>query len=140
MQPRLLLRIAAGAILVFDLGHTLGGMVFGKSRGVEEDTLLGLLGAYHFDVMGSSRSHHDFYVGEGWYLSATLTAMIVICWVLSNSTTESSALVRRVSLVVALFFAISTALCAVFFFAAPMVASAVASAACGAAWWRLRDA
>ena len=140
MQPRILLRIAAVAIAIFELGHTLGGMILAKSRGPDEDALLGSLAAYRFDVMGSMRSHHDFYLGEGWYLSAALATMIVMCWQLSNSTAESPALVRRLSLVIAVFFAASAALCAAFFFAAPLATSVIASAACGAAWWRLRSA
>jgi hypothetical protein len=61
-------------------------------------------------------------------------------WLLSNATTESPRLVRRLSLVIAVFFAAATALCASFFFVAPLVASVVAAAASGAAWWRLRNA
>ncbi len=138
MKAKILLRIAAVAIAIFDLGHTVGGMILGKSRGPEEDAILASLAAYRFDVMGSTRSHHDFYLGEGWYLSAALTTMIVMCWLLSNSTAESPALVRRLSLVIAAFFAMSAGLCAAFFFAAPLATSVIASVACGAAWWRLR--
>jgi hypothetical protein len=140
MQPKILLRIAAVAITLFALGHTLGGMIFAESRGPEEEALMAALAAFRFDVMGSMRSHHDFYVGEGWYLSAALVAMIAVCWQLSSSARESPALVSRLSLVLALFFAASAALSAAFFFAAPLVTSLVASAACGAAWWRLRGA
>ncbi|HEV8245997.1 MAG TPA: hypothetical protein VGP93_09525 [Polyangiaceae bacterium] len=139
MQPKILLRISAVAITVFWLGHTVGGMLLGKSRGPAEDALLAALAAYHFDVMGSTRSHHDFYIGEGWYLSAALVSMIVMCWLLSNATLESPALAARISLVIALFFAASVALCAAFFFVAPLATSAVASLACAAAWWRLRS-
>jgi len=140
MQPRILLRIAAAAVAVFDLGHTVGGMILGKSRGAEEDALMALLANYRFDVMGSSRSHRDFYLGEGWYLSAALTTMIVMCWLLSNSASESPVLVGRLALVIAAFFAISAALCGLFFFAAPLVMSGIAAAACAGAWWRLRKA
>jgi hypothetical protein len=141
MQPKILLRSAAVAIAVFELGHTLGGMLLAKSHGPEEDALLATtLAAYHFDVMGSTRSHHDFYVGEGWYLSATLAAMLVICWQLSNATLESPALVRRLSLVLALSFATSAALCALFFFVAPLATSVIAALACAAAWSCLRAA
>jgi hypothetical protein len=140
MQPKILLRIAAAAILLFELGHTLGGMIFAESHGAEEDALMAALAAYRFDVMGSTRSHHDFYVGEGWYLSAALAAMLVICWQLSRSTVESPVLVGRLSLVLAVFFAASAALSATFFFVAPLVTSVVAALACGAAWWRLRGA
>src|SRR5688572_29149887 len=118
MQPKILLRIAAIAVAIFDLGHTVGGMLLAESRGPTEDALMAALASFHFDVMGSTRSHHDFYVGEGWYLSATLTALLVICWLLSNSAQESPKLVGRLSLVLALFLATSAALCAAFFFAA----------------------
>jgi hypothetical protein len=138
MQPKILLRVAAVAIGIFWLGHTVGGMLLAKSRGPAEDAVMASLAAYRFDVMGSVRSHHDFYVGEGWYLSAALAVMIVMCWQLSTSSLESPRLVGRLSLVIALFFATSAALCAAFFFAAPLVMSVIASAACGAAWWRLR--
>jgi hypothetical protein len=140
VQPKILLRIAAAASLVFALGHTFGGMIFAQSHGPEEDELLASLAAYHFDIMGSSRSHQDFYRGEGWYLSAALAALIVICWLLSSATLESPGLVRRLSLVLAVFFATSAGLCAAFFFAAPLAMSVIASLACAAAWWRLRDA
>ena len=97
MTPKVLLRIAAAAITLFELGHTLGGMIFAESHGPEEDTLLAALATYRFDVMGSMRSHYEFYVGEGWYLSATLATMIALCIILSNAAQESPALVRRQS-------------------------------------------
>jgi len=140
MTAKVLLRIAAGAITIFELGHTLGGMIFAQSHGPEEDTVLEALKAYRFDMMGSTRSHYAFYMGEGWYLSVTLATMIAICWLLSNAAAESPALVRRLSLVISLFFASSVVLCALFFFPAPLIMSAIASAACAAAWWRLKTA
>ena len=140
MTPKVLLRIAAGATMIFDLGHTLGGMIFTESHGAEEEAILAALAGHRFDVLGSTRSHHDFYVGQGWYLSALLTALVVVCWQLSNFTVESPKLVGRLSLVVSVFFAVSVVLCAMFFFAPPLVMSAVASASCAAAWWRLRSA
>ena len=140
MQPKLLFRIAAAAITLFMLGHTVGGMILAESHGPEEDALLESLRAYHFVIMGSTRSHFDFYRGEGWYLSATLIAMIALCWMLSNAVAESPALVRRLALVLALFFATSAVLCVMFFFAAPLTMSVIASLALGTAWLRLRNA
>ena len=78
MAPKILLRLASVFLSIFFLGHTLGGMVFGKTRGPEEDAVLGALGAYRFQIMGFTRSHHDFYVGEGWYLSLALLVVIVL--------------------------------------------------------------
>jgi hypothetical protein len=140
MTAKVFLRIAAGAITIFELGHTLGGMIFTKSNGVEDDIVIEALKAYRVDMPGNTRSHYDFYIGEGWYLSATLATMIAVCWLLSSAATESPALVRRLSLVISLFFAGSVVLCAVFFFPAPLVMSAIASSGCAAAWWRLKSA
>ena len=138
MQPKALLRIAAVAIAIFDLGHTVGGMILAPSHGAEEDALMASLAAYEFDVMGSMRSHAEFYEGEGWYLSATLTALLVMTWLLSSAVIESPTLVRRLSILFSIFFAVSAALCAKFFFAAPLVMSVIASLALGLAAMRLR--
>jgi hypothetical protein len=101
--------------------------------------VLKALGAYRFDMMGWSRSHLDFYVGEGWYLSVALTVMVVMCWLLSNAAEQSPSLVGRMSLVIGLFFVASVGLCAAYFFIAPVVFSAVAASSAGAAWWKLRS-
>lgn len=138
MQPKTLLRVAAVAIALFDLGHTLGGMILAPSHGPEEDAVLASLAAYKFDVMGTMRSHADFYDGGGWYLTAILTALVVMVWQLSNAVGASPALVRRLTVVLALFFVASVGLCAKFFFAAPLALSAVAAVALGAAALRLR--
>jgi hypothetical protein len=140
MQPKILLRIAAAAITLFALGHTVGGMILFESHGPEEDALLAQLAAYRFDMMGTMRSHADFYEGEGWYLSATLIMLIVLTWQLSNAVVDNPKLVGRMALVIATFFAVSAALCAKFFFGMPLLMSLVAALACGAAWWRLRGA
>jgi len=137
MSPKVLLRIAAAAAAVFTLGHTLGGMIFATSHGPAGEAVLAALGAYRFDMMGTSRSHLDFYVGEGWYLTAALAVLVAMCWLLSDAAEESPALVRRLSLIIALFFVTSVGLCAAFFFIAPLVMSAVAALSSGAAWWKL---
>lgn len=140
MQPKTLLRIAVGAITLFALGHTVGGMILFESHGPEEDALLAQLAAYRFDIMGSMRSHAEFYEGEGWYLSATLILLIALVWQLSNVVAESPQLVRRMSLLIAIFFAVSAGLCAKFFFIMPLAMSVIAALALGATWWRLRGA
>jgi hypothetical protein len=138
MTPKILLRVAALAAALFALGHTLGGMIFAKSHGPDGEAVLAALGAYRFDMMGFSRSHLDFYVGEGWFLTATLAALIVMCWLLSNATAESPALVGRLSLVIGVFFAVGAGLSGAFFFMAPLVMCSVAALACGTVWWKLR--
>jgi len=137
MQPKILLRIAAAACGFIALGHTFGAMLGAMSQGPQEDALLQSLAAFTFDVAGSTRSHWDFYRGEGWYLSLTKVTWTVVLWLLSNAVTDSPVLVRRVTLVSTLFFAVGTALCIRYFFIAPLACSAIATLACGIAWLRL---
>ena len=134
MQPKLLLRIAAVAAGIIDLGHTAGAMLNPVSHGAEEDVVKAAFAAYRFEIMGRMRSHMDFYVGQGWYVSATMTFMLVLCWVLSSAVAESPKLVRTLSLTVAIFFAVSIALCVKYFFIAPLSMSVVAAIASGAAY------
>jgi len=137
MTAKVFLRIAAFAAGLFALGHTLGGMIFAKSHGPNGEAVLAALGAYRFDMMGSSRSHLDFYSGSGWFLSAALAMLIALCWLLSNAAADNPALVGRLSLVIGVFFAVGTGLSGAFFFIAPLIMSVVAALACGAAWWKL---
>jgi uncharacterized membrane protein len=137
MQPKILLRIAAAASAFIALGHTFGAMLAAVSHGPEEDALLKALATFTFDIAGSTRSHWDFYRGEGWYLSLTMVTFTIVLWSLSNAVAESPALVRRLAFVSTLFFAVATALCARYFFIAPLACSAIATIACGVAWLRL---
>ena len=110
----------------------------GVTHGPQEDALYKAMAALTFDVMGSTRSHWDFYRGEGWYLSLTKGTFAVLLWSMSNAVSESPALVRRLTGVCTLFFAITVGLCARWFFAAPLVCSIVAMLACAGAWFRLK--
>jgi hypothetical protein len=66
MSAVLLLRVSAFTSLLFALGHTLGGMKFWSPMG--DNQVLQLMRSVHFDVMGTSRSYFDFYMGFGWSL------------------------------------------------------------------------
>jgi len=80
---RLLYRVAAVLILLFDLGHTSGYPWSDPRWGVD----LRPIQSIHFDVLGSSRSYWDFYVGFG--LSETvfllLAAVLVFFVVFFNA-------------------------------------------------------
>ena len=126
MSPRLTLRIAGASLSFLFLGHTVGGMLLAKSHGAEEDKLLASLAAYEFDIMGFTRSHADFYRGEGWYLSLAVFCVAALCFQLASLSTEQPALVRRLVWLPLVFTIGSTLLSATYFFAAPLAASVVA--------------
>jgi hypothetical protein len=136
MQPRTLLRVAIAATAFFAFGHTMG-MLAEPSRPAEA-AVLAALGATTFDVMGVQRSHAAFYEGLGWYLTLTLLTLTGTLWQLSQRVDAQPELVRPLLLGPLLFCVVSTGLCAVWFFPAPLIASAVAAAALAGAWWGLR--
>jgi hypothetical protein len=73
MSAVLLLRVSAFTSLLFALGHTLGGVKFWSPMG--DNQVLQLMRSVHFDVMGTSRSYFDFYMGFGWSLQLPASYM-----------------------------------------------------------------
>ena len=138
MSERLLLRLAALALGLVALGHTFGGMLFPTSHGEGEDHVLAALAAYRFDIMGVSRSHADFYAGEGWFLSLSVVVMIALCLALASLVESSREVVRRLVYVPLVFSVVGAGLCAAFFFPAPLGSMVLASLALAACAVKLR--
>jgi len=137
MSERLLLRIAAFAMGFVAFGHTVGGMMLAKSHGRGEDVVLAALRSYHFDVMGVSRSHADFYAGEGWFLSIALIAMTLLCWQLGSIVDEHRKLVWRLILGPLAYAVVGVWLCMKYFFPAPLAGMTVAAISLAVCFLRL---
>lgn len=82
MKPAPLLRVAAVFMLLFAVGHTLGGMESWSPVG--ETDVLRAMGAFRFDAHGSSRTYLDFYRGFGWTISVFLALQAVLLWQLAT--------------------------------------------------------
>src|ERR1041385_2756135 len=80
MKPRMLYRIAAVLILLFDLGHTVGFPWSDPAWGVD----LGPMRSSHFRVLGFSRTYWDFYVGFGLIESVFLLLAAILAWQLGS--------------------------------------------------------
>lgn len=80
-MSRVLYRIAAVLIVLLGLGHTIGYPWSDPAWGVD----LHAIQAPHFNVLGSSRSYWDFYVGFGLSVSVLLLLPAIAAWQLSNS-------------------------------------------------------
>lgn len=113
-------------------------MLFPTSHGPEEDALLSSLAAYRFDAMGFTRSHADFYAGEGWFLTLALVVVAAFTWMLGELATEQPSIARRLA-PLSMFFSLGSAVLAgAFFVPPPLVVSALAFVAATVAWLRLR--
>ena len=89
MKASVFYRMAAGLILLFDLGHTFGFRQSDPSWGV--DTLLSSMRSIHFDVQGFSRTYWDLFVGAGFFVSVFLLFAAVLAWQLGGLSAETLA-------------------------------------------------
>jgi hypothetical protein len=82
MNATLALRMTSIISLLLTAGHTLGGRS-SWSPGGETATLLAMR-SFHMNVLGVSRSYHDFYIGFGYSLSVSLLLQTVLLWQLAG--------------------------------------------------------
>ena len=106
MTTRVIYRIAAVLLLLFDIGHTLGFRQSDPQWGV--GTLLVSMRSIHFDVQGFSRTYWDFFVGSGFFVSVFLLFAAVLAWQLASLSAETLVLMSRTTWAFALcFFAVT---------------------------------
>ena len=132
MTTRLLYRIAAVLILLFDIGHTAGYSWSDPSWGVD----LGPIQSSHFKVLGFSRTYWNFYVGFGLLVSIFLLLAAIFAWQLSSLSAETLRLVRTSAWALSICFAAVTVLNLTYFFTIPIVFSGVITVCLIAATWR----
>jgi hypothetical protein len=131
MKASVFYRIAAVLLVLFDAGHTSGFPWSDPKWAVD----LGPMRSTHFDMMGSSRTYWDFYVGFGLFVSVFLLLAVVLAWQLGRLPPESLALMRGTAWAFALCFAGITVLSWKYFFILPIIFSSVTTLCLTAAAW-----
>lgn len=137
MTPRLLLRISTGMLTLFLLGHALGSMA-ATSRDAAESAVFAAMQGYHFDIMGVTRSHWDFYQGLNHYLTAALVVFLLLLVITTRLADRSPAEARPLVWALTVGQALFAALSWMYFFPAPAVMTTVATVCLGSAALRLR--
>jgi len=120
MTTRVLYKIAAVLILLFDIGHSAGFPWSDPGWGVD----LGPMRSSHFMVLGFSRTYWDFYVGFGLFVSVFLLLAAILAWQLGSLPAEARSLMRWTTWVLAGCFAVVTVLSCLYFFIIPIAFSA----------------
>jgi hypothetical protein len=133
MKPHVLLRLSAAFVAVFALGHTVGVLGMGEARGLGEAAVLAAMRSYHFDMMGTSHTYWEFFLGANWFVSASALLLVVLLWQAAGLARRHGASVRPLVVTLALGCAAYAVLSGVFFFAAPVVANALGVLSAGAA-------
>ncbi len=83
MKPWIWLRIAAVLQALGTVGHNLATLN-PPSRGPQEQAMFNAMQAFRCDVMGSNRSHWDFYRGYEFSITVSFLLLVVLIWQLSN--------------------------------------------------------
>jgi len=136
MTTRVLYRISAVLILLFDLGHTVGCPWSDPRWGVD----LSKFQSSHFEVLGFSRTYWDFYVGFGLFNSVFLLLAAIVAWQLGSLPAQTLALLRGTAWALALSFAATTVLTWIHFFTIPIAFSTAITACLTMAAWRSTSA
>ena len=116
MTTRVLYRIAAVLILLFDLGHSAGFPWSDPRWGVD----LGPMRSSHFNILGFSRTYWDFYVGFGLFVTVFLLLAAILAWQLGSLPTQVPPLMRWTAWTLAGCFAVVTVLSWMYFFVIPI--------------------
>jgi hypothetical protein len=122
MKPSILLRVASVLTLIFCAGYTYGlGL---SSYDPEQAAVFMAMQTFPFSIMGSRRTHWEFYRGFSLLFSVTLLLLAVLLWQLAGLVKSNPAGARP--FVVSLFLAYLgfTILCGRYFFIAPAAFSA----------------
>jgi hypothetical protein len=133
MKPWIWLRVAACLQTFFAFGHTAGGIPSKAIRGPQEQALFDAMRGFSFDVMGSTRSHWDFYQGFGLTISVNLAVLAVLMWQLSSLSRTGAAGARRLLITLLLGEILIAVLSWRYFFLAPALTSVLVSLCLGAA-------
>lgn len=92
METTILLRISAIISLLFGVGHLMAGAQ--KWSPVADNPVLQSMRTVRFDVMGTSRSYLDLYMGFGYSLAVSLLLQSAVLWMLANVARTRALLVR----------------------------------------------
>ena len=131
MKASMFYRIAAVLLLLLDVGHTSGFPWSDPKWGVD----LTSMRSTHFDIMGSSRTYWDFYLGFGLFDSVFLLLGVVLAWQLGSLPAETLTRMRATAWVFALCFAAITVVSWRYLFILPIAFSIVITLCLTAAAW-----
>lgn len=122
MKPWNWLKLAAILQALGTVGHTTATLN-PQSRGPEEQAVFSAMRSFHFTMMGSVRSHWDFYKGYELSITVTFALLAVLLWQLSSLSRTAPELARPLIVTIILSEIFFSIIGWIYFFAAPGVTS-----------------
>jgi hypothetical protein len=83
MKPRIWLRIAAGLQALGTVLHTMA-TTFRGNQGPAQDAVFAAMQTFHFQIMGVSRTHWDFYRGYELSITVSFGVIAILLWQLGS--------------------------------------------------------
>jgi hypothetical protein len=134
-KPHILLRIASIIGLLFAAGHTMGAP-WTPAKGMAEQALVTMMKSLHFDVMGTPRTYFDFYYGFGVSITVYMLALAIILWQVGDVAKANAVAARPIMFTLFLAYVAGGVITVMYFFAAPIVFSALVCILIGWAWFK----
>ena len=126
-------RIAAGILLLFAIGHTMGFRQSDPQWGV--DALLASMRSIRFDIQGFNRTYWDLFQAAGFSVGVFYLFAAVLAWQLGGLPAEILGRIRGVAWAFAFCFAAITVVSWMYLFILPIVFSIVITVCLFAAAW-----
>ena len=112
------LRIAAILQALGTVGHTMASQK-PVSRGPGEEAAFSAMRSFHFDIMGATRSHWDFYKGYELSISVAFGVLAVLIWQLSSMSMADNGQARPLIVTILVCEILFGIIGWIYFFAAP---------------------
>jgi hypothetical protein len=95
MKAKLLLRIAAGLILIHLLGHSRGHSSWDKPEDQKMQDVVDVMKGYKGEFMGASQSMADYFNGYSLILFVVFAMSIFQLWIASGNLETDSTIVKK---------------------------------------------
>jgi hypothetical protein len=126
MKTPIFLRIASIITLLYFAGHT-SGVPWTPDADAGPVPVLEAMKSHSFEILGSTRTYWDFYVGFGIIISLYMLMQAVVLWQLASLAKTDPLRVRPIVASFFVAFIVNTILAWKYFFVIPMVVSAAIS-------------
>lgn len=127
MTSKLLLRMAAGCLLFFAVGHSAGHFTRHDVSDPKAKEILELMINNKFDMFGQMRSYDENYTGMSLNLIITLLALTCLVWIAAGYVKDYPMIMKKILIPIAgcvLVFSVTGFL---FFFPVPAVTCLIAA-------------
>jgi hypothetical protein len=127
MKPVVWFRIAAGLMLLFAIGHTIGFLTF-QPPSLEGQNVWKAMNTVRFSAGFSTFSYGDFYTGFGLFITAFQLFAAWLAWSLGSMARRGIADVRTIAWGMSILQLVSLALSLRYFSSGPVVLSGLTAA------------